>query len=87
MHTLFLRLYYFFRRQKAVGFLLLALFVVAGGYFATQIQLEEDVTKLIPTGEKQDVLRKVLDHTEFSDKLIIAISAEEKDIFTGNNNC
>ena len=79
MHTLFLRLYYFFRKQKALGFLLLALFVVTGGYFATKIQLEEDVTKLIPTGEKQDVLRKVLDHTEFSDKLIIAISSEEKD--------
>lgn len=74
MHTLFLRLYYFFRKQKALGFLLLALFVVTGGYFATKIQFEEDVTKLIPTGEKQDVLRKVLDHTEFSDKLIIAIS-------------
>lgn len=59
--------------------MLLALFVVAGGYFATQIELEEDVTKLIPTGEKQDVLRKVLEHTEFSDKLIIAISSEEKD--------
>ena len=79
MHTLFLRLYYFFRKQKALGFLLLALFVVTGGYFATKIQLEEDVTKLIPTGEKQDVLRKVLDHTEFSDKLIVAISSEEKD--------
>ena len=79
MHTFFLKLYYFFRRQKAVGFLLLALFVGINGYFASKITLEEDVTKLIPTGEKQDVLREVLEHTEFSDKLIIAVSSEEKD--------
>ncbi|MBE7638791.1 MMPL family transporter [Salegentibacter sp. BLCTC] len=79
MHTFFLKLYYFFRRQKAVGFFLLALFVGVNGYFASKITLEEDVTKLIPTGEKQDVLREVLEHTEFSDKLIIAVSSEEKD--------
>ncbi|WP_232764144.1 MMPL family transporter [Salegentibacter salinarum] len=58
--------------------MLLILFVLTGGYFASQIQLEEDITKLIPSGEKQDALRKVLDNTEFSDKLIIAISSEEK---------
>ncbi|MBZ9729635.1 MMPL family transporter [Salegentibacter sp. JZCK2] len=78
MHNFFLKLYYFFRRQKAIGFLLLLLFVLGGGYFASKIQLEEDITKLIPSGEKQDVLRKVLNNTEFSDKLIIAVSSEEK---------
>ncbi|WP_339648102.1 MMPL family transporter [uncultured Salegentibacter sp.] len=78
MHNFFLKLYYFFRRQKAVGFLFLLLFVLAGGYFSFKIQLEEDITKLIPSGEKQDALRKVLDNTEFSDKLIIAVSSEEK---------
>jgi len=78
MHNFFLKLYYFFRRQKVIGFLLLPLFVLFGGYFASKIQLEEDITKLIPSGEKQNVLRKVLDNTEFSDKLIIAVSSEEK---------
>ncbi|WP_249028388.1 MMPL family transporter [Salegentibacter salegens] len=58
--------------------MLLLLFVLVGGYFASNIQLEEDITKLIPSGEKQNVLRKVLDNTEFSDKLIFAISSEEK---------
>ncbi|MBZ9631801.1 MMPL family transporter [Salegentibacter sp. LM13S] len=58
--------------------MLLLLFVLVGGYFAFKIQLEEDITKLIPSGEKQNVLRKVLYNTDFSDKLIIAVSSEEK---------
>ncbi|WP_037321743.1 MMPL family transporter [Salegentibacter sp. Hel_I_6] len=78
MHNFFLKLYNFFRRQKAIGFLVLGLFILAGSYFSSKIQLEEDITKLIPSGQKQDALRKVLDNTEFSDKLIIALSSEKK---------
>jgi predicted exporter len=78
MHTIFLKLYYFLRRQKAIGFLFLLLFVLFGGYFASNIQLEEDITKLIPSGDKQNTLKKVLNNTDFSDKLIVAISSEEK---------
>jgi hypothetical protein len=37
--------------------------------------LEEDVTSLIPSGDRQDVLKKVLAHTQFSDKIIVAISS------------
>ena len=63
MHTLFLRLYYFFRKQKAVGFLLLALFVVTGGDFGTTIIVSNDLndTTAVTTGE------------------ITFISSEEKD--------
>ena len=79
MLKFFLKLYYFFRRQKAIGFLLLGLFICCGSYFASKISLEEDITKLIPAGEKQQILQKVLDHTDFSDKLIISVSSENKD--------
>lgn len=78
MHKSFLKLYYFFRRQKALGFLLLGLFIFGGSYFASKISLEEDITKLVPSGKKQQVLQQVLDHTDFSDKLIIAVSSEDK---------
>ncbi|SHF94999.1 hypothetical protein SAMN05444483_103353 [Salegentibacter echinorum] len=78
MHKYFLKLYYFFRRQKTLGFLLLGLFIFGGSYFASKINLEEDITKLVPSGEKQQVLQQVLDHTDFSDKLIIAVSSESK---------
>ena len=44
-------------------------------FLASKITLEEDITSLIPEGEKQDVLKKVLDQTEFSDKIIVTISA------------
>jgi predicted exporter len=44
-------------------------------FLASKITLEEDITSLIPEGEKQDVLKKILDQTEFSDKIIVTISA------------
>ena len=47
-------------------------------FLASKITLEEDITSLIPEGEQQDVLMKVLDQTEFSDKIIVTISATSK---------
>ncbi|WP_034925050.1 MMPL family transporter [Gillisia sp. CAL575] len=44
-------------------------------FLASKINLEEDITSLIPEGAQQDVLKKVLDQTEFSDKIIITISS------------
>src|SRR5690606_25933820 len=45
-------------------------------FLASRITLEEDISNLIPTGERQEVIRKVLDNTEFSDKIIMSISSE-----------
>jgi len=45
-------------------------------FLASRITLEEDITSLIPSGEQQNTLKKVLDQTEFSDKIIITVSAD-----------
>jgi len=48
-------------------------------FLASRITLEEDITSLIPKGEQQDILKKVLEQTEFSDKIIITISSTSKE--------
>jgi len=65
----------FLNRNKLLAIFsgILILFVLS--FLASKITLEEDVTSLIPEGAKQDVLKKVLDQTEFSDKIIITISS------------
>ncbi len=49
--------------------------VIVLGFTASQITLEEDISNLIPAGERQDVLMRVLENTEFSDKIIVTISS------------
>ncbi len=56
---------------------ILILFLLS--FLASKITLEEDITSLIPEGAQQDVLKKVLDQTEFSDKIIVTISATSEE--------
>lgn len=74
-----LKIHNFLNKHKKSG-LLIGLFFLAGVIFlASRITLEEDVTSLIPSGERQDVLKKVLAQTEFSDKIIVAISSTSEE--------
>jgi len=68
-------------KQKALAFTVLILFLGLAAFLASSIRLEEDISNLIPAGEKQDVLKKILANTEFSDKIIVTISSvsEEPD--------
>lgn len=62
--------------HKLLSLLGLVIFFGIIAFLASRITLEEDISNLIPTGERQEVIRKVLDNTEFSDKIIISISSE-----------
>ncbi|TVZ27931.1 hypothetical protein JM83_3011 [Gillisia sp. Hel_I_86] len=57
------------------GILILSLLI----FLASKISLEEDITSLIPEGAQQDMLKKVLDQTEFSDKIILTISSTSEE--------
>lgn len=70
-----LKIHNFLNTHKKSGLLLGLLFLAGVIFLASRITLEEDVTSLIPSGERQDILKKVLAQTEFSDKIIVAISS------------
>ncbi|HZJ35035.1 MAG TPA: MMPL family transporter [Gillisia sp.] len=74
-----LKIHNFLNKHKKSGLLIGLLFLAGVIFFASRITLEEDVTSLIPSGERQDVLKKVLAQTEFSDKIIVAISTTSEE--------
>lgn len=69
----------FLIRHKALASIALVFFIGLITFLASSINLEEDVSNLIPSGEKQEVLKRVLDHTDFADKIIITISSVSED--------
>ncbi|WP_417887469.1 MMPL family transporter [Zunongwangia sp.] len=80
MHQFFLASYQYFQRHKIFGVVLLVFFAAVMVFTASNVRFEEDVTGLIPSGEDQAVLKRILKETEFSDKIIVCISSEEENL-------
>ncbi|PBQ31199.1 glycerol acyltransferase [Sphingobacteriaceae bacterium] len=66
-----LRLYNFFQRHKALLFSSLVLLFLTFGYFSSQIEMEEDITKFIPKDKKLDEVNFILQNLKIKDKLVI----------------
>ena len=78
MGNLFVAIYNFFERHKAwLWCCTIASFLLAG-YFAAQIKLEEDITKILPQDKKLDKLQQVFQDSRFADKLIVTISQKDR---------
>ena len=77
MGNLFFNIYKTLINKKTyvVGFLLLLLSTL--WFFATKLDFEEDISKLIPQSEETKTLNKVLNNTNFSDKIIVNISTKK----------
>ncbi len=77
MGNLFFNIYKTLINKKivVVGFLLLLLSTLL--FFATKLDFEEDISKLIPQSEETKTLNKVLNNTNFSDKIIVNISTRK----------
>ena len=77
MDNIFYNLHNNLKKSKllTIGFLLLLLSILL--FFAMKLKFEEDITKLIPQSEETKTLNKVLNNTDFSDKIILNISIKE----------
>ncbi len=58
-------------------FLLLIGAVVFSGYYASKIQLEEDITKMMPTDAKVERLNAIFKNSKFLDKLVVTVSLSD----------
>lgn len=77
MGNLFVAIYNFFERHKVwLWCCTIACFLLVG-YFARQIKLEEDITKILPQDKKLDKLQQVFQDSRFADKLIVTISQKD----------
>ena len=77
MGNFFTGIYNFFARHKAwLWISAIACFVLAG-LLASRIQLEEDITRILPQDKTLDKLQQVFNDSRFADKLVLMISQQD----------
>lgn len=77
----FLSIYNYFRTRKLPFFVGIFIVFMLLGYWASRISFEEDISKLIPSSEDSEQINKVLQNTNFADKIIVNVSTSDP---TGN---
>jgi 1-acyl-sn-glycerol-3-phosphate acyltransferase len=77
MHQFFIAIYRFVERKKILAITIAVALLCFFGFFASQIQFEEDITRIIPKSDKSDVTAKVLQQINFSDKITVIIEKDK----------
>ena len=77
MTTFFIRLFIFFRDHRPVYWVSMAVLFLFFGYFATQIHLEEDIDKLMPSSKNEDGTTKLaFADLKIKDKVFLLFEAK-----------
>lgn len=72
--SFFYSIYGYLKKHRTVFFISVPLVFVLLAYWASRIRFEEDITKLIPTGEGSAHISEVLQSANFADKTIVNIA-------------
>lgn len=78
MTDIFNTLYRSIQQHKKVFTIILALVFGALIWMTSQIRFDEDISKLIPSNSENELLQKVLNTAQFSDKIIVHIKSESR---------
>ncbi|MBC7827720.1 MAG: 1-acyl-sn-glycerol-3-phosphate acyltransferase [Chitinophagaceae bacterium] len=77
MEKIFLAIFNYFEKRRSVLYIFLLTCFLISGFFASRIQLEEDISKILPDDRKIQKLNEVFQDSKFLDKLVITISAKD----------
>lgn len=80
METLFVGIYEYFLKRKSLlwAVFVVVLVLIAGG--ASQIKLEEDITKIFPDDERARELNYVFQNSKFVDRLVVMVSVKDSSV-------
>ncbi len=73
----FLFLYQFFEKRRGLFWGVVALSFLTTGFFAAQLHLEEDISKVLPRSKKTESLNQVFQNSRFVDRLVITVSPKD----------
>jgi uncharacterized protein len=73
MNVFFLNVFYFIKKHKFISILVFTLIPVFCIFAVINIKFEEDISKIIPKGEKNDITAKVIQQINFADKIVVMI--------------
>ncbi|MGQ0829132.1 MAG: 1-acyl-sn-glycerol-3-phosphate acyltransferase [Bacteroidota bacterium] len=77
MSILFTYIYRLLKKRRVLFFLLLIATLSFSGYYASKIQLEEDITKVMPTDAKVERLNTIFKNSKFLDRLVVTVSPKD----------
>jgi 1-acyl-sn-glycerol-3-phosphate acyltransferase len=77
MSQIFLNLYDFFQRRKRAFWFIFLLTTFAIGLGASQIEIQEDITKIFPDDERVAKLDYVFRNARFVERLVIMVSVKD----------
>lgn len=73
-------IYRFFKSHKAIFWTILLATTVFFGFFASKIQFEEDISKLLPSAEEDGVQELVFSNLKVKDKIFILFNSKSDDL-------
>lgn len=74
MDRLFLSLYDYFRNRRLLLFLFILLTGLIAFVFASRLQFEEDITKMVSGGDNNNDISSILEQTKLLDRIIINVT-------------
>ena len=74
MSSLFTYIYRILKQRRIVFFILFICAIAFSGFFASQITLEEDITKMMPSDAKVAKLNAIFKNSKFLDRLVVTVS-------------
>jgi len=80
MSKLFLAIYKQIENHKLISLFLLVILISCSAYFASQLKLSEDITKILPDTEKINNMNFVYSNSKFLDKVVFIISNNDTTI-------
>ncbi|WP_217604084.1 trifunctional MMPL family transporter/lysophospholipid acyltransferase/class I SAM-dependent methyltransferase [Chitinophaga sp. GbtcB8] len=77
MGSFFVHIYNFYATRKVWLWISVVAAFALTGYFASRIQLEEDITKILPQDKTLNKLQQVFNDSRFADKLVVMVSQKD----------
>lgn len=76
MHLFFTYLYRVLKRKRLLFFVLFLFSIAFSGYYASQIKLEEDISRMLPTDAKVEKLNRIFQNSNL-DRIVVTLSLSD----------
>ncbi len=77
MEQFFSGIYNFFQQRKWLLYICFALLLTVTAFFASRLQFEEDISRILPKDPRVEKLNEVFQHSKFMDKLVVMVSLKD----------
>ena len=77
MKKILLHIYHFYQKRRPALFITFAVIFLAAAWFALQVKMEEDISKILPNDKKIEKLNAVFQNSKFMDKLAVTVSLKD----------